>query len=37
MRAMNPDGYFKTFTENVVLSYPVWEDGGRAKPLLKSK
>ncbi len=27
MRAMNPQGHFKTFTDNVILAYPVWEDG----------
>lgn len=27
MREMNPHGHFKTFTDNVILAYPVWEDG----------
>lgn len=27
MRETNPHGHFKTFTDNVILAYPVWEDG----------
>lgn len=27
MRVMNPNGHFKTFTDNVILAYPRWEGG----------